>query len=489
MIARLRLRDIFRGKGPDADRPREDGQLRRIALAGEQVDYRLVRARRRTIGMQIGLSGLTVARAALGADPRDRGGARRARCMGGPLASRMAGTTPRRASRAWETGASILYLGRELALAVHPARKKEIAADLINLSVLHPAADDERQVAAFVGRWLRDEALRLLEPRVADFAARVTTRVPTLKLSNSRSEWGSCNQHGVIRLNWRLVQLPPHLAYYVVAHEVAHLVELNHSQRFWGLVEMLLSQSLRGAPGTRRLDRVARGVSERPRPPRARPRAFPDTIAPMRNKDFGTRLRGAVCTAATVAAAAILIAGCGCQRSAQAAACRSRRHAITQRAAGAAAGSDACRATRHIASTGRPAQAVIAFSLSRGELHAERVSLATIAERFGTPCYVYSRAALEASYDTFDAAFAGIPHLVCYAMKANSNLAILNLLARRGSGFDIVSGGELERVIAAGGEATKTVFSGVGKSALEMEAALAAGIRCFNVESAAELEV
>ncbi len=130
-----------------------------------------------------------------------------------------------------------------------------------------------------------------------------------------------------------------------------------------------------------------------------------------------------------------------------------------------------------------------AFSLSRGELHVERVSLATIAERFGTPCYVYSRAALEASYDTFDAAFAGIPHLVCYAMKANSNLAILNLLARRGSGFDIVSGGELERVIAAGGDPAKTVFSGVGKSALEMEAALAAGIRCFNVESAAELEV
>ena len=130
-----------------------------------------------------------------------------------------------------------------------------------------------------------------------------------------------------------------------------------------------------------------------------------------------------------------------------------------------------------------------AFPVSRGELHVERVSLATIAERFGTPCYVYSRAALEANYDAFDAAFAGIPHLVCYAMKANSNLAILNLLARRGAGFDIVSGGELERVIAAGGDPAKTVFSGVGKSALEMEAGLACGIRCFNVESAAELEV
>ena len=130
-----------------------------------------------------------------------------------------------------------------------------------------------------------------------------------------------------------------------------------------------------------------------------------------------------------------------------------------------------------------------AFSLSGGELHAERVPLTTIAERFGTPCYVYSRAAIEASYDAFDAAFAGVPHLVCYAMKASSNLAILNLLARRGAGFDIVSIGELERVIAAGGDPAKTVFSGVGKSASEMEAALVAGIRCFNVESAAELDV
>ena len=123
-----------------------------------------------------------------------------------------------------------------------------------------------------------------------------------------------------------------------------------------------------------------------------------------------------------------------------------------------------------------------------GELHAEGVSLTAIAERYGTPCYVYSRAALEGNFRAFDAAFAGTPHLVCYAMKANSNLAVLNILARLGCGFDIVSGGELARVIAAGGDPRKTVFSGVGKTAAEMEAALAAGIRCFNVESAAELE-
>jgi diaminopimelate decarboxylase len=131
---------------------------------------------------------------------------------------------------------------------------------------------------------------------------------------------------------------------------------------------------------------------------------------------------------------------------------------------------------------------VSAFSLSGGELHAEGVALAAIAERFGTPCYVYSRAALEGSFRAFDAAFAGTRHLVCYAIKANSNLAVLNILARLGSGFDIVSGGELARVIAAGGDPRNVVFSGVGKTAAEMRAALEAGIRCFNVESAAELE-
>jgi diaminopimelate decarboxylase len=131
---------------------------------------------------------------------------------------------------------------------------------------------------------------------------------------------------------------------------------------------------------------------------------------------------------------------------------------------------------------------VNAFAIVDGELHAERVSLSGIAERFGTPCYVYSRAALEAQFRAFDAAFGGAPHLVCYAVKANSSLAVLNILARLGSGFDIVSGGELARVIAAGGDPGKVVFSGVGKTAAEMQGALRAGIRCFNVESAAELE-
>ena len=127
------------------------------------------------------------------------------------------------------------------------------------------------------------------------------------------------------------------------------------------------------------------------------------------------------------------------------------------------------------------------FVLRDGELCAERVPLAEIAARFGTPCYVYSRAALERAWREFDAAFAGVPHLICYAMKANPNLAVLDLFARLGSGFDIVSGGELERVLAAGGDPAKVVFSCVGKSEAEMEAALRVGILCFNVESASEL--
>jgi len=133
-----------------------------------------------------------------------------------------------------------------------------------------------------------------------------------------------------------------------------------------------------------------------------------------------------------------------------------------------------------------------AFRVVDGELHAEGVPLAAIAERFGTPCYVYSRAMIEGAYREFAGALAtalpGPPALVCYAMKANSNLAVLNLLARLGSGFDIVSGGELARVLAAGGDPAKVVFSGVGKTEVEMEAALAAGILCFNVESASELD-
>lgn len=128
------------------------------------------------------------------------------------------------------------------------------------------------------------------------------------------------------------------------------------------------------------------------------------------------------------------------------------------------------------------------FQYRDGELYAEDMPLRQVAEQYGTPCYVYSRATLERHWHAFDQAFAGRPHLVCFAVKANSNLGVLNVLARLGSGFDIVSVGELERVVAAGGDPSKVLFSGVGKQASEMRRALELGIRCFNVESEAELE-
>jgi len=129
-----------------------------------------------------------------------------------------------------------------------------------------------------------------------------------------------------------------------------------------------------------------------------------------------------------------------------------------------------------------------AFSLNNGQLYAESVPLSGVAERFGTPCYLYSRAALEAAFDEFRQELDGIDSMICYAVKANSNIAVLNVFARLGAGFDIVSLGELKRVLAAGADPKKIVFSGVGKSAAEMAFALETGIYCFNVESAPELD-
>ena len=128
------------------------------------------------------------------------------------------------------------------------------------------------------------------------------------------------------------------------------------------------------------------------------------------------------------------------------------------------------------------------FERIGGELVLDGVPLAAVAERYGTPCYVYSRALIERAFAEFDSGLAAVDHLVCYAVKANSNLAVLDVLARLGAGFDIVSGGELARVLAAGGSASRVIFSGVGKSRAEMRAALEAGIACFNVESEPELE-
>ena len=127
------------------------------------------------------------------------------------------------------------------------------------------------------------------------------------------------------------------------------------------------------------------------------------------------------------------------------------------------------------------------FQYKNEQLYVEDLPVKQLAEEFGTPLYIYSRATLERHWHAFDSALGKHPHLICYAVKANSNIGILNVMAKLGSGFDIVSQGELERVLAAGGDASKVVFSGVAKSRAEIMRALEVGIRCFNVESVAEL--
>lgn len=216
------------------------GSTRRIALDGVDVAYRLIRTRRRTIGMEIDLDGLTV-RAPRWVMLAEVEAALLERA--GWIVRTLAAWRGRHRDvlpREWKTGAPILYRGQQLGLAVFRSRRPLIRADLFDLCVLHPRAEEQSQVAGFVAHWLREEALRLFAPRVGHFSSRLAQPLPTVKISNARSEWGSCNHRGMIRLNWRLAQLPPNLADYVVAHEVAHLVELNHSSRFWAVVEALL---------------------------------------------------------------------------------------------------------------------------------------------------------------------------------------------------------------------------------------------------------
>jgi predicted metal-dependent hydrolase len=219
---------------------KSQGALRRVVLAGEPIEYRLIRARRQSIGMQIDQRGLIV-RAPRWVSIRDIELAlcERARWVIESLAAwceRSVEALPTE----WRAGAPLLYHGRSLTLALFPARRHAIAADLVNLTVLHPTPGNQAEIAAFICRWLKEEALALFVPRVLDFARRLKAKPPEVKLSDARAQWGSCNERGEIRLNWRLVQLPLRLADYVVAHEVAHLVELNHSPRFWTLVERLL---------------------------------------------------------------------------------------------------------------------------------------------------------------------------------------------------------------------------------------------------------
>lgn len=214
--------------------------MRRVILAGEDVDYRLFRARRRSIGMLIDHSGLTV-RAPSWVSLRE---------IESTLIDRAdwvvktliewRGRQIEAMPTQWRSGAALLYQGRPLTLALFPGRKKSIATDLLHLTVLHPNPANESEIAVFVGRWMKEQALALLAPRVAYFASKVTQTSPRVRLSSARTQWGSCNHKGEIRLHWRLVQLPPGIADYVVAHEVAHLIELNHSPRFWALLDTLL---------------------------------------------------------------------------------------------------------------------------------------------------------------------------------------------------------------------------------------------------------
>ena len=129
------------------------------------------------------------------------------------------------------------------------------------------------------------------------------------------------------------------------------------------------------------------------------------------------------------------------------------------------------------------------FYYDKGTMFVEKISMKSIAERYGTPSYIYSRAALTNNFLSYREALNNQPHKICYSVKANSNIAVLGILAKLGAGFDIVSGGELERVILAGGDPKKIIFSGVGKTPEEMRRALELGVHCFNVESEAELKV
>jgi len=217
-----------------------DSNLRRVLLAGQEVDYRLIRAHRQSIGMTIDTSGLVV-RAPRWVSVREIDVAlkERARWVIETLAE-WRGRNRESLPTEWHQGAPLLFRGRALTLALFPARNKAIAADLLHLTVLHPNPADESEIAAFCCRWLKEQAMSLLAPRAFHFARRLRKPLPDVTLSEARSQWGSCNHRGEIRLNWRLVQLPPGVADYVIAHEVAHLVELNHSPRFWALVESLL---------------------------------------------------------------------------------------------------------------------------------------------------------------------------------------------------------------------------------------------------------
>ena len=215
----------------------EDAPLRRALLGGRAVEFRFRRRRRRTIGIKINEHGLSVA-APLRAPWREVEGFlhEKAGWILEKLDERAALGTP--LTLFGESGEALPLHGREVVLAVAPGKRSvALAGTVLRISV--PEPQKRGVVRDLLLRWLKERALAALAPRIAHYAARVSLPPPPFALSNARTQWGVCMASGRIRLAWRLVHLDPELADYVVAHEVAHLVELNHSERFWALVEWL----------------------------------------------------------------------------------------------------------------------------------------------------------------------------------------------------------------------------------------------------------
>ena len=217
----------------------DDIGVRCIALDGAAIEYRVVRAARRSIGIRVGPRGVTV-RAPHHASLRSIEAALREH--GSWVQAKLAVWRSRRRDivpARWIAGAPIVYRGETLSVALSAAGRKSIAIGRGMFSIAHPTPASEGAVASYATAWLRRDALRVLVPEAADHARRIGAPHPTVKLSSARSRWGSCNAKGEIRLNARLIHLPPELARYVVAHEVAHLVHLDHSPRFWEMVATL----------------------------------------------------------------------------------------------------------------------------------------------------------------------------------------------------------------------------------------------------------
>lgn len=221
----------------DEPPPADAGPARHALLAGRAVEFRFERRRRRTIGIRVSEHGLSVA-APLRAPWREVEGFLRekARWILAKLDQRAAAGKPR--TIFGESGETLPVHGRQVVLIVSSAKRSvELRGADLHISV--PELHRRGAVRDLLLHWLKSRALDALAPRVAHYAARVSLPPPPLKLSSARSQWGVCTASGRLRLSWRLVHLDPELADYVVAHEVAHLVELNHSARFWALVEWL----------------------------------------------------------------------------------------------------------------------------------------------------------------------------------------------------------------------------------------------------------